>query len=59
MRRFTFTGPLAWWMGRSYHLAMIPGLARKDRDVSDSLGTLSKCANGTLCVKWVFWGASG
>ena len=35
VRRFTFTGPLAWWMGRSYHLAMIPGLARKARIVSD------------------------
>ena len=33
--RFTFTGPLAWWMGRSYHLLMIPGLARKARVVSD------------------------
>ncbi len=35
VRRFTFTGPLAWWMGRSYHLLMIPGLARKARVVSD------------------------
>ena len=35
VRRFTFTGPLAWWMGRSYHLVMIPGLARKARIVSD------------------------
>ena len=35
VRRLTFTGPLAWWMGRSYHLLMIPGLARKARVVSD------------------------
>ena len=35
VRRFTFTGPLAWWMGRSYHLLMMPGLARKSRVVSD------------------------
>jgi NADH:ubiquinone reductase (H+-translocating) len=33
--RFTFTGFLAWWMGRSYHLLMTPGLARKARVVSD------------------------
>jgi NADH dehydrogenase len=31
----TFTGFLAWWMGRSYHLLMTPGLARKARIVSD------------------------
>jgi NADH dehydrogenase len=35
VRRFTFTGPLAWWMGRSYHLWMMPGLGRKLRVVSD------------------------
>lgn len=35
VRRFTFTGPLAWWMGRSYHLLMLPGLVRKLRVVSD------------------------
>ncbi|MBA3654863.1 MAG: NAD(P)/FAD-dependent oxidoreductase, partial [Actinobacteria bacterium] len=35
VRRFTFTGFLAWWMGRSYHLLMMPGLARKTRVVSD------------------------
>ncbi len=35
VRRFTFTGPLAWWMGRSYHLLMIPGLGRKLRVVAD------------------------
>ncbi len=35
VRRLTFTGPLAWWMGRSYHLLMMPGLARKARVVSD------------------------
>ena len=29
------TGPLAWWMGRSYHLLMMPGLSRKARVVSD------------------------
>jgi NADH dehydrogenase len=35
VKRFTFTGPLAWWMGRSYHLLMMPGIARKSRVVSD------------------------
>ena len=35
VRRFTFTGPLAWWMGRSYHLLMMPGVARKARVVAD------------------------
>ena len=35
VRRFTFRGPLAWWMGRSYHLLMMPGIARKSRVVSD------------------------
>ncbi|HZN13074.1 MAG TPA: FAD-dependent oxidoreductase [Acidimicrobiales bacterium] len=35
VRRFTFTGFLAWWMGRSYHLLMMPGVARKARVVSD------------------------
>lgn len=35
VRRWTFTGPLAWWMGRSYHLLMMPGLGRKARVVSD------------------------
>jgi NADH:quinone reductase (non-electrogenic) len=35
VRRFTFTGMLAWWMGRSYHLLMMPGLGRKLRVVSD------------------------
>ncbi|MDH3500829.1 MAG: NAD(P)/FAD-dependent oxidoreductase, partial [Acidimicrobiia bacterium] len=41
VKRFTFTGPLAWWMGRSYHLLMMPGIARKSRVVSDwSMGLL-------------------
>ncbi len=31
----TFSGFIAWWMGRSYHLLMIPGLARKARVVTD------------------------
>jgi NADH dehydrogenase len=35
VKRFTFTGPLAWFMGRSYHLLMMPGVARKSRVVSD------------------------
>ncbi|MGH9072990.1 MAG: NAD(P)/FAD-dependent oxidoreductase [Acidimicrobiales bacterium] len=39
--RATFTGPLAWWMGRSYHLLMMPGLARRARIVSDwTIGAL-------------------
>ena len=33
--RFTFTGVVAWLMGRSYHLIMTPGLARKVRVVAD------------------------
>jgi NADH dehydrogenase len=32
---WTFTGPLAWWMGRSYHLLMTPGLSRKARVATD------------------------
>ncbi len=32
---FTFTGLVAWLMGRSYHLLMMPGLARKVRVVAD------------------------
>ena len=35
VRRATFTGFLAWWMGRSYHLLMMPGMARKARIVGD------------------------
>lgn len=35
VRNWTFTGVLAWWMGRSYHLLMMPGLARKSRVISD------------------------
>jgi NADH dehydrogenase len=35
VRKFTFRGPLAWWMGRSYHLLMMPGIGRKLRVVSD------------------------
>jgi NADH dehydrogenase len=35
VKRLTFTGPLAWFMGRSYHLLMMPGMARKSRVVSD------------------------
>ena len=33
--RFTLTGWLAWWAGRSYHLLMTPGLARKARVAGD------------------------
>ena len=33
--RFTFTGLPAWLMGRSYHLLMMAGLARKVRVVAD------------------------
>ncbi len=33
--RLTFTGFIAWWMGRSYHLLMMPGGARRARVVSD------------------------
>ncbi len=35
VKSLTFTGPLAWWMGRSYHLLMMPGIGRKVRIVSD------------------------
>lgn len=35
VRRFVFTGPLAWWMGRSYHLLMLPGIVRRARIVID------------------------
>jgi len=41
VRRWVFTGWPAWWMGRSYHLLMIPGAARRARIVSDwTLGLL-------------------
>ncbi len=35
VKGLTFTGPLAWWMGRSYHLLMMPGIGRKLRVVTD------------------------
>jgi NADH dehydrogenase len=35
VRKLTFTGFVAWWMGRSYHLLMTPGLGRKVRIVTD------------------------
>jgi NADH dehydrogenase len=35
VKRFVFTGPLAWWMGRSYHLLMLPGAVRRARIVTD------------------------
>ncbi|MEY2478314.1 MAG: hypothetical protein QOG87_3629 [Actinomycetota bacterium] len=35
VKRLTFTGPLAWWMGRSYHLLMLPGFVRRVRVVLD------------------------
>jgi NADH dehydrogenase len=35
VKRFIFTGPLAWWMGRSYHLLMLPGTVRRARIVID------------------------
>ena len=35
VKRWTFTGFPAWWMGRGYHLIMTPGLGRKVRVVSD------------------------
>jgi NADH dehydrogenase len=33
--RFTFSGFLAWWMARTYHLIQIPGAFRKLRAVID------------------------
>jgi NADH dehydrogenase len=33
--RFTFSGFIAWWMARSYHLSQIPGAFRKLRAVID------------------------
>jgi NADH dehydrogenase len=33
--KFTFSGWLAWWMARTYHLSQIPGFARKIRAVID------------------------
>ena len=35
VKKLRFTGPIAWWMGRGYHLLMIPGLSRKARVVTD------------------------
>lgn len=51
---FRFSGPLAWWMARTYHVSQIPGASRKVRSVLDwtvglpfqrdlaELGTLGK-----------------
>jgi len=33
--RFTFSGFVAWWMARTYHLSQIPGMFRKLRAVID------------------------
>jgi len=33
--RLTFTGFVAWWMARTYHMSQIPGVARKIRAVVD------------------------
>jgi NADH dehydrogenase len=33
--RLTFSGFIAWWMARTYHLSQIPGLVRKIRAVID------------------------
>ena len=35
VKQFTFRGWPAWWMGRSYHLLMTPGAARKTRVAVD------------------------
>jgi NADH dehydrogenase len=35
LSRFTFSGFLAWWMARTYHLSQIPGAFRKLRAVID------------------------
>ncbi|MDY7105774.1 MAG: NAD(P)/FAD-dependent oxidoreductase [Actinomycetota bacterium] len=35
VKGFTFRGFPAWWMGRSYHLIMMPGLGRKLRVLTD------------------------
>lgn len=41
VKRWTFRGWPAWWMGRSYHLLMMPGLGRKTRVLMDwTLGIL-------------------
>lgn len=33
----TYTGWIAWWMGRAYHLVMMPGIARRLQIVGDWL----------------------
>jgi NADH dehydrogenase len=33
--RLKFTGFVAWWMARTYHMSQIPGVARKIRAVVD------------------------
>lgn len=41
VRRLLFTGWPAWWMGRTYHVYMMPGAARRARVLSDwALGLL-------------------
>ena len=62
----TYTGWVAWWMGRSYHLIMMPGIARRlqilgdwmvgmlfDRDLSE-LGDLGHPARLDEPVSKVF-----
>ena len=62
----TYTGWAAWWMGRSYHLIMMPGIARRlqilgdwlvgmlfDRDLSE-LGDLGHPARLDEPVSKVF-----
>jgi NADH dehydrogenase len=38
--KFKFSGFLAWWMARSYHMSQIPGLSRKIRAVLDWTASL-------------------
>lgn len=41
VKGLTFTGWPAWWMGRSYHLIMTPGMGRRVRILSDwTIGTV-------------------
>ncbi|MGB0119474.1 MAG: NAD(P)/FAD-dependent oxidoreductase [Solirubrobacterales bacterium] len=38
--KYTFSGFLAWWMARSYHMSQIPGVARKVRAIIDWTASL-------------------
>ena len=47
VRQLLFTGPLAWWMGRSYHLLMLPGYVRRAIEAHRGLVYVDSGSHGT------------